>query len=236
MSNRYYILLIVCCLLTACVKKQADFPSRRTSFLPFIAKGNTPEWQLKIDEKSIQLNRKYHLLKVKTPLPERELTLKGERYSAARLVVEITYTTCTDSMSGERFSETVRVVRNSKSFSGCGGMKLPVTSLNGTNWNIVSIDEQPVVSPLIGKVQFDYGRITGTAGCNRFSADFSESPEAITIRPMNLTKQICSPALNAHEKKVLSLLKGKLHLRYTDDGRLILANATGSNATLKKVL
>lgn len=68
--------------------------------------------------------------------------------------------------------------------------------LNSADWRLTEVNGQPVdsVNGQIPFIQFDSeaGRISGTAGCNRFSADFKiEKGNRISFSPVLSTKMAC---------------------------------------------
>jgi len=73
------------------------------------------------------------------------------------------------------------------------------------------------------------GKVTGSAGCNQYFADYSISGSSLTIGPAGSTKKYCGePAgLMAQEQSYLSLL-GSVESHRIEGNRLALTDGSGS--------
>jgi heat shock protein HslJ len=202
----------------------------------YTARGNEPGWILKMDSKTIDYQGDYGETKIKIAAPEGRPSFNGMRYVTDRLTVDVTYASCTDDMSGKRFADTVTVMADGKQVKGCGGRALPPESLNHTTWIIAMIDQFPVLEAIPTEVRFADGRVSGTAGCNRFNGTYDVASNALTFGPMASTRMICPEKQMAQEAKFLALLSGKVTKRYSVEGNLILADDKGNRATLRQVL
>jgi heat shock protein HslJ len=202
----------------------------------YTARGNEPGWILKMDSKTIDYQGDYGESKIKIAAPEGRPSFNGMRYVTDRLTVDVTYASCTDDMSGKRFADTVTVMADGKQVKGCGGRALPPESLNDTTWIIAMIDQFPVLENIPTEVRFADGRVSGTAGCNRFNGTFDVDSNALTFGPMASTRMMCPEKQMAQEAKFLALLSGKVTKRYSVEGNLILADDKGNRATLRQVL
>jgi heat shock protein HslJ len=202
----------------------------------YTARGNEPGWILKMDSKTIDYQGDYGETKIRIPAPEGRPSFNGMRYVSERLTVDVTYSTCTDDMSGKRFADTVTVSAGDKQVKGCGGRALPPESLHDTTWTIVMIGQMPVLDDVRTEVRFADGRISGTAGCNRFNGDYSIASNVLTVGPVVSTRMMCPEKQMAQEAKFLALMASKLTKRYSVSGDLILADDKGNRATLRQVL
>jgi heat shock protein HslJ len=202
----------------------------------YIARGNEPGWILKMDGKVLDYQGNYGETKITVPQPEGRPSLNGMRYVTERLVVDITYASCADVMSGERFTDTVSIRADGKEYKGCGGRKLPPESLNNTSWTIIMMDQLPTLESVKTEVHFADGKISGTAGCNRFTGTYTHQSNTITFGAIASTRMMCPEKQMAQEAKFLALLNGKVTKRYSVEGNLILANESGQRATLKPVI
>ena len=201
----------------------------------FIARGNEPGWILKMDGKTIAYEGDYGKTKITIPAPVARPSFNGVRHVSDRLTVDVTYASCTDGMSGLRFADTVSVMADGKQVRGCGGRTLPPESLNETTWSIVMVNQLPVLEAIPAEVRFAGGKVTGTAGCNRFNGDYSATANALTLGPIASTRMMCPEKAMAQEADFLALFSGKLAIRYSVDGSLILSNGKGNQATLRQV-
>jgi heat shock protein HslJ len=202
----------------------------------YIARGNEPGWILKMDGKTLDYQGDYGSTKIKVAQPEGRPSFNGMRYVTDRLTVDITYASCADDMSGERYSDSVLITAEGKDLKGCGGRKLPPESLDGTAWTIITMDQMPTLDAIKTEVRFVDGKITGTAGCNRFTGSYSHNSNVLTFGAIASTRMMCPEKQMAQETKFLALLKGTVTKRYSVEGNLILANENGQRATLKRAI
>lgn len=137
-------------------------------------------------------------------------------------------------MSDREYADTVTVVADGKTLKGCGGNILPPTELAGTSWTFVSIASVPVAGDRPTSLQFDGARLSGSAGCNRFSGSYAITDGALTAGPLMATKMACPGAGMAQESAFFVLMRGPVSLTFAADGRLILTGAEGQTAVLKR--
>ncbi|MEP7349266.1 MAG: META domain-containing protein [Sphingorhabdus sp.] len=202
----------------------------------YVARGNEPGWILKMDGQTIDYLGNYGETKIKVPAPQGHPSFNGMRYVTDRLTVDVTYASCADGMSGKRFADTVTVLAYGMEYKGCGGRTLPPESLNDTSWTILLMDQLPVIGGVNNEVRFADGKVSGTAGCNRFNGSYSVAGNVLTFGAVASTKMICSEKQMAQEAKFLSLISGPVTTRYTINGNLILADDKGNRITLQQVV
>ena len=223
-------------LLASCQTGNIPQPPVVEENVNFIAKGNEPGWIVRFDAKTIAFEGDYGEKKITVPKPEGRASFNGMRYVTDRLSVDVTHVTCTDDMSGRRFAETVKVIADGKEFNGCGGRNLPPETLEDTVWTIVAIDQLPVLAEPKTEVRFTRGRVSGTAGCNRFSGPYKQSKNILTFSGVSATEMACQQNQMTQEMAFMALLTGPVTERYSVEGNLILANDKGNRVTLKQVL
>jgi heat shock protein HslJ len=235
MSRNLLISVLALPVLAAC--QTMSPPREPPSDDPvYTARGNEPGWILKMDSKMIDYQGDYGETKVRIAAPQGRPSFNGMRYVSDGLTVDVTYTSCTDGMSGKRFADTVTVMVGGKQVKGCGGRTLPPESLNDTAWTISMIGQLPVLEGIPTEVRFADGRISGTAGCNRFNGTYNVASNVLNFGPMASTRMMCPEKQMAQEAKFLALLAGNVTKRYSVEGKLILADDKGNRATLRQVL
>lgn len=107
-------------------------------------------------------------------------------------------------------------------------------ALPGTRWEVTGINDgrQAVVSVQTGTrvtLAFDgQGRLSGSAGCNRFTARFEAGPGTVRIEAPAATRMTCAePGVMAQEQAFLRALEAARTVRIEGDG-LELRDADGA--------
>jgi heat shock protein HslJ len=80
--------------------------------------------------------------------------------------------------------------------------------LDGTSWNLVSIDSAPAVAG--GReagLSFTGAQVGGSSGCNRLFGSYAASGAALSFSQVGATKMACSPELNAQELAFFAALE-----------------------------
>jgi heat shock protein HslJ len=110
------------------------------------------------------------------------------------------------------------------------------TSLAGSHWRVTAVNNgrQAVASVIAGSdltLQFGTdGRVSGSAGCNRFSATYAEADGKVSFAPAAATRRMCGDnALMAQEQAFLKALATVAAARFEGD-RLELRTAAGALA------
>ncbi|HYD11907.1 MAG TPA: META domain-containing protein [Allosphingosinicella sp.] len=163
-------------------------------------------------------------------------------YRTPRMTVEISHQgRCNHGMSDYEYPDTVRVFigpgRGGRPLEGCGGGILPPVTLADTSWSIVDIDGAQVGGEEY-ELQFDgEGRLSGRAGCNRFSGPYAQQGRFLTAGVTVTQARPCPDAPGAHQRKVLQLLGGPVQISFR--GGMIMSlqesrNVPGIFITLRR--
>ncbi|OHD09542.1 META domain-containing protein [Sphingopyxis sp. RIFCSPHIGHO2_12_FULL_65_19] len=202
----------------------------------YMALGTEPGWTLEITPSRLSYDGDYGETKIMVPNPGARAVTNGEHYVTDRLKVEIARGECSDGMSDRRYADTVTVVADGKTVKGCGGKILPPADIAGTSWTFVSIGGKPVAPDRPTSLQFDGVRLSGSAGCNRFSGSYSVADGTLAAGPLVATKMACPGAGMAQESAFFVLMRGPVSLSFPTDGTLILTGSEGQTAVLKRVI
>ena len=202
----------------------------------YMAFGTEPGWTLEITPSRLNYDGDYGETKIMVPNPGARAVANGEHYVTDRLKVDVTRGECSDGMSDRRYRDTVTVTADGKTVKGCGGGILPPTELAGTNWTFVSIGGVPVAGDRPTKLAFEADRLSGSAGCNRFSGGYSVADRTLTAEPLMATKMACPGAGMTQESAFFALMRGPVSLTFPTDGTLILTGNDGQTAVLKRVI
>ncbi|WP_165357404.1 META domain-containing protein [Sphingosinicella sp. CPCC 101087] len=215
--------LLVALTLSACT---TALPSDPPAAGPYRALGTEPFWAVTIAEGRMTWESPDGA-PVSVAAPSPEPTPNGRRYVTDRLTLDIVRRECSDGMSDRRYADTVTARLDGRTFNGCGGEILPPGSLADTSWSIVAIDGAPV-SGQAYHLSFTADRISGQAGCNRFSGAYSISDAALRPGPIAATRMACPEPAMQHEQRVLGLLSGPVSIQHPDGDTLVLSGAAGT--------
>ncbi len=230
---RYAPLLV----LAACVP--ADTPPQTPAEPPtaaYMALGTEPGWTLEITPGRLNYDGDYGETKIMVPNPGAKPSLNGRTYVTDRLSVVIKNAPCSDGMSDRRFADTVRVIAGGRTLHGCGGKILAPDTLAGSSWTFVSIGGVAVAKDRPAALQFDGNRISGRAGCNRFSGGYAADGGTLTAGPLMATEMACPGAGSTQENAFFKLMAAPVSLTFADDGTLILTGSEGRTAVLKRAI
>jgi len=233
---RFLPFLASCLTLAACAP--AETPPQGPGEQPaaYLALGTEPGWTLEITPSRLNYDGDYGETKIMVPNPGAKPSTKGRTYATDRLSVAIEQAPCSDGMSDRRYSDTVRVVADGKALEGCGGKILPPDTLAGSNWAFVSIGGTAVAADRPTSLQFDADRLSGSAGCNRFSGGYAVDGGTLKAEGLMATEMACPGAGMTQEAAFFKLMATPVSLTFTDDGTLILTGSEGRTAVLRRVI
>lgn len=112
-------------------------------------------------------------------------------------------------------------------------------ALEHSTWEVTGYNNgrQAVVSPMAGaelSLGFEQGRVSGSAGCNRFHGDFEVDGKTLSLGPLASTRKLCEDEVMAQERQFLAALasvatwdiaRGMLDLHRADGARALTAKA-----------
>jgi heat shock protein HslJ len=147
----------------------------------------------------------------------------------------------TDYFGALEAAATFQVSPDQLTLADAGGNAIAVYAvesqgLAGTSWEVISYNngKQGVVSVIIGTevtAEFDEdGQLTGTAGCNRYSAAYQIEGNDISVGPATTTRMMCQepPGIMEQEQQYLAALESAA--TYRIDGPTMQMR-TADNAT-----
>jgi heat shock protein HslJ len=98
---------------------------------------------------------------------------------------------------------------------GATGPNATSDALAGTQWEILTVDGEPVVAddvPLLVTFGHD-GRVSGTTGVNQLTASYSLTSDYLTFGPLATTRRAGSPAMMEQEHRIVASLAGMCSYR-----------------------
>lgn len=198
----------------------------------YSAHGTEPFWGLTFEEgRMIWSEPNGDRIDVARPRP---VTSRGAHvYRTPRLTVEISHEgRCNDGMSDYEYPDTVRIrfgrSRTGRALEGCGGGILPPVTLVNTGWAIADIGGAEVGGEAYRLNFEENGRLSGQAGCNRFSGSYTQAGRRLTAGPIAATRMACPAERMAHEAKVMQLLRGPIQISYRGGMIMTLQEEHGS--------
>ncbi len=106
-----------------------------------------------------------------------------------------------------------------------GGSQAPAISLEGTKWDLITLEGQAVTGPGPATLDFLKGQASGISFCNNFSAPYTLDGTALTFGGMMSTLMLCPDA--GPETEYLAALRAVASAAI-EDGQLVLSNSDGA--------
>lgn len=195
------------------VAKPAAAPAAATTAPAgtYHALGTEPFWTLSIGDGRLvyQQNEGEPVLTVPAPAPS--AIPNGRQYRTDRITATIVRGLCSDGMSDRVYADTVTVEVGGQKWLGCG---VPIDDpdfLSGTRWAIAGIDGEQIEADDYF-IEFNDSRLSGRAGCNHFSGEYSVDLATLTPRTVIATEMACGEPAMGRERRVLQLLGAPLSL------------------------
>ena len=94
-------------------------------------------------------------------------------------------------------------------------------------WQIVAVNGAPV-SGANYMLRFDEGRLTGQAGCNRFSGPHRIEANGLVAGPIVATRMACPGARMRDERAVLNILRQPMRVVGSGAADFVLSNDVGT--------
>ncbi|MBX3562007.1 MAG: META domain-containing protein [Sphingomonas sp.] len=195
---------------------------------PYRARGTEPFWSVTIGGGRM-VYEGLDQPRVDVPAPAPRPFGAGRRYESAAFTVDISPGPCSDGMSDFTYPDSVRVAFEGAEppLMGCGGEPLPPETLAGTNWSIVEIGGEGVSGELY-HLSFSGDRISGRAGCNRFSGGYRQNGETLTVGGLAMTRMACPGPGMTHERRFGEIVSGPVRIGFPAGDMLELTGAAGT--------
>jgi heat shock protein HslJ len=111
--------------------------------------------------------------------------------------------------------------------TACSGNGAAQPGLNGTSWDLVQINGQPVLTDTHPSLGFENGQASGNGSCNSLGGDFTVKGSKLTFGPLMSTMMACFPQETMdQEQAYFSALSATASYRL-DGSRLTLLDAAG---------
>ncbi|MBW4361832.1 META domain-containing protein [Flavobacterium taihuense] len=213
----------------------------------FRGNGNEPDWSLKIFEKTIEftsLKTGFESLSGAhvEPLGAMDANVKMYRATSASglMIIQIMQQECINTMSGEKFSYSVRIeiVKDNIStfLSGCGNYITDsrlhdIWVLEKINGQKMSLTDFTKELPNL-EINSSTNQFMGFAGCNRMNGSVFFERGLLRFSNIITTRMTCGP--NNKENEFLKSLQNITKYK-VENMRLTLTNPSGEELVFKKV-
>jgi len=200
------------------------------------ASGTEPFWSLTIGARTMLFEAPGRR-PVSVATPKVIHGFAGEMWQTRRINVNTNHRPCSDGMSDRSYPDTVTVTVDGRTYKGCGGEPRAEAgpSLVDGSWQITALNGRPVAPGSRPSVSFDKGRVSGNAGCNRFTGSYDFARGRLTTGGVASTKMACiDRARNLQEQAILSLLGERLTISSNRQGKLVLTGPRGRTMTLAR--
>ncbi len=192
---------------------------------PFRAIGNESGWRLDIGTTEMTFLANNGSTRIVTPTPAVERSAGSRTYTTKSGGTDPAVTVfdrpCTDTMSGMPHPNTVVVLFEGKTLNGCGGD--PADLLKAGEWVVEDITDVHLVDQSRITLAFGAdGRVSGTASCNRYGAEYSLTGEGLSIAKGFTTRRACDPPLMHQEQVFLEVLSKVQRFELGSNGTLVL--------------
>ena len=111
-------------------------------------------------------------------------------------------------------------------FTACGGIgtsAAPSHELNGTSWTLVEINEREPAGDSAPSLAFDdAGNISGSAGCNTYTAIAVFDDSSIAFGPLATTRMACPGVTGLQEAAFLRAMNDAQTYAIDSQGHLVL--------------
>ncbi|MCL5778309.1 META domain-containing protein [Limibaculum sp. FT325] len=212
---------------------------------PLRARGNEPGWNLEIAQGRLTLVTAYgaERREAALPIPVINAAETVYRLTGPDATIRVSTALCRDDATGMPHPRTVSVEMGETLLRGCGGA--PVDLLAGGEWVVADIAGRGVIDSARATLDFApgeaagpgpmaEGRVSGSGGCNRYSAGFRLTGEGLSVGPAASTMMACAESVMNQERAFLDALAGIAAFDIDETGALILKAADGRRLLLAR--
>lgn len=108
------------------------------------------------------------------------------------------------------------------------------TDLAGTNWRIYSIAGVKVEDEAATRLSFDASTVSGSFGCNSFTAPYSTADGLLRVGPAALTRMACAGAAARQERSGMEQLALPMQVVPNGASQLVLSGRQGQSFILNR--
>lgn len=191
---------------------------------PFIARGNEPFWDLRMENQRLSLNRIDEQLLDAVSYEAGAADSDSQIYlidADAPAEVAVHREVCYDSMTGIPYPARVEVKLADAVLQGCGGQ--PERLLQGVEWVFEEIaGKAPLADSRVSLIFYPNDRFAGQASCNNLMGEYELTGETLTLSRAVTTRKACGAAVMEQEVRFVDTLEEVRGFAFADDGSLLL--------------
>ncbi len=185
----------------------------------FAARGNEPDWSLRLDRTGAHLTRPGGAETALAPGAVTE-SATGRTIRLGEGTALIEDRLCRDSATGLPYPHAVTLTMGSDKLQGCGGD--PRDILAGPTLTATALAGVLQMTNPVPNLTFSPdGRVFGSTGCNRFVGSYDLSGEGLRFGPLAGTRMACSVAQSATEAAMTAALDSITRFDVTEDGQVL---------------
>lgn len=211
--------------VTAAVSNNVSAPAPAAA--SYKAVGTEPGWALTIDGGKMAYEGDYGTVKISEQTPADFRAIPGT-YAAKRLTITITPGPCSDGMSDLTYRDTVTLVADDKTVSGCGGGTITPASLAGTNWSVTAVNGRKTPGGPGYFLNFEGANLSAKFGCNGIGGKYEENGDHLSASGLIQTQMACADPAGAFERDGNKVLGSNMRVERISGDTVRLVSEAGS--------
>ena len=188
------------------------------------AVGTEPGWTLTVRPARMDYSGDYGQSNIAEPTPPDFHSAQGV-YRSGKLIVKISAGPCSDGMSDLTYRQTVQVIADGRTVSGCGGGTIAANMLAGTSWTVVAVNGRPAPTPDNYYVRFSDKQVSAKFGCNGIGGDYRINGDHLTVGNLIGTQMACGEPAMSLEREGATALRGNIRVEKASGGLRLVSEA-----------
>jgi heat shock protein HslJ len=131
-------------------------------------------------------------------------------------------------MSGQAYSDQVRVTVDGRTYAGCGGDPVAPSSLAGSQWRVTSVNGRATPTTGDYSLRFERDTLGARFGCNHMGGSYRQAANVIHSWGVSQTLIGCPEPSATFERQGAAILGQPMTMSWIGGDRLTLSNAAGS--------
>lgn len=188
------------------------------------AVGTEPGWTLTVRPARMDYSGDYGQANLAEPTPPDFRASQGT-YRSGKLIVKISAGPCSDGMSDLTYRQTVQVIADGRTVSGCGGGTIAANLLAGTSWTVIAVNGRPTPGLDNYYVRFSDKQVSAKFGCNSIGGDYRINGDHLSVGNLIGTQMACGEPAMSLEREGATALRGNIRVEKTATGLRLVSEA-----------